>query len=187
MKKLVLLIILSCSLVGCSEEKKTDTVEKENKYLKSSIMKELSKIDEINMEKMVSNSIESKGPITLLMLFYTTIGTKMIYCEAIAGINKEMDEKIKEEKTKDLYLKLDDNECKIYTEIYDKYNFMFLNAINTNSTPNYFYFELQYPTESTQESIGIFPTKDECEYYSSLFRSKNIGLTGSCKKGFSNS
>ena len=105
------------------------------------------------MEKMVSNSIESKGPITLLMLFYTTIGTKMIYCEAIAGINKEMDEKIKEEKTKDLYLKLDEDECKIYTEIYDKYNFMFLNAINTNSTPNYFYFELQYPTESTQESI----------------------------------
>ena len=49
----------------------------------------------------------------------------------------------------------------------------------------YFYFKLKEEGSESSESIGIFPTKKECEYYSNLFRSKNIGLTSNCKKGFS--
>ena len=181
MKKLFLYFLSSLLLVGCSEEKKTDSIRKASKYLKADIMKELSKLDEINMDKMINNSIEgSGGSITLLMLFYTSIGTTLTYCEAIAGINKEMDEK-----NKDPDLKINDDECKIYTEIYEKYNSMYLKAINSNSIPKYYFFELKYPIEANQESVGIFPTKKECEYYANLFREKNIGLTSSCKKGFS--
>ena len=41
------------------------------------------------------------------------------------------------------------------------------------------------PYAEGKSSIGIFPTKKECEYYANLFREKNIGLTSSCKEGFS--
>ena len=63
MKRLVLFILLSFLLVGCSEEKKTDTVKKENKYVNIDLMKKLSAIDEINLEKdiktLLINSFKS--------------------------------------------------------------------------------------------------------------------------------
>ena len=121
----------------------------------------------------------------MLMLFYTQTGTSMIYCDAMLDINLESDLKKKEEMYKDLYLKQSEEECKIHTEIYEKYNYMYLKIIDNNSIPNYFYFDLKKDGEESNSSIGIFPSKKECEYYSNLFREKNIGLTSNCKKGFS--
>ena len=66
MKRLVLFILLSFLLVGCSEEKKTDTVKKENKYVNIDLMKKLSAIDEINLEKVTEVKRKSFCLIAIL-------------------------------------------------------------------------------------------------------------------------
>ena len=188
MKKLFLYVFLGLFfLSSCSEEKQqSKEIKEENKYLKSSVMEKLGKIDEIHMEEMMDKLIKREiDNISMLTLFYTQTGTSMIYCDAMLDINLESDLKKKEEMYKDLYLKQTEEECKIHTEIYEKYNYMYLKIIDNNSIPTYFYFDLKEDGEESNSSIGIFPTKKECEYYSNLFREKNIGLTGNCKKGFS--
>ena len=119
MKKLVLFILLSFLLVGCSEEKKTDTVKKENKYVNIDLMKKLSAIDEINLEKDIKKMGDGKTvDLSMLMLFYVSNGTRLLYCDAMLEIKKEIDEDTKKDKLKDLYLKQSDDECKIKREIY---------------------------------------------------------------------
>jgi hypothetical protein len=188
MKKLLGIVVLALIFLNsCSEEKKQSKENKEeNKYLKVSISKKLSKLDEIHMEEMMKKLMNDEiDDLSTLMMFYVGTGTKMLYCEAMAEIKLETDLNKKEEKYKQLYLKSAEEECKIYKEIYEKYNSIYLTIINTNSIPAYFYFKLKEEGSESSESIGIFPTKKECEYYSNLFRSKNIGLTSNCKKGFS--
>ena len=107
-------------------------------------MEKLRKIDEIHMEEMMDKLFKREiDNITMLMLFYTQTGTSMIYCDAMLDINLESDLKKKEEMYKDLYLKQSEEECKIHTEIYEKYNYMYLKIIDNNSIPNYFYFDLK--------------------------------------------
>ena len=186
MKKLVLFILLSFLLVGCSEEKKTDIVKKENKYVNIDLMKKLSAIDEINLEKDIKRMGDGKTvDLSMLMLFYVSNGTRLIYCDAMLEIKKEIDEDAKKDKLKDLYLKQSDDECNLYREIYDKYNYIYYSIIKTNSKISYFHFDLKEEFSDNNESIGIFPTKKECEYYANLFREKNIGLTSGCKEGIS--
>ena len=186
MKKIFLYFLITFLVIGCSEEKKTNNVKEENKYVKIELMKKLSDIDEIkikeNMEKMIDGE---NFDISMLMLFYSSIGTHLLYCDVMLEINLELDEQKKSEKLKDLYLKQSDDECKIKREIYEKYNYMYQTIINTNSRIPYFHFDVKEEFSKGKSSIGIFPTKKECEYYANLFREKNIGLTSGCKEGFS--
>jgi len=180
MKKLSLYIFLVLIfLSSCSEEKKqTKEIKEENKYLKSSMMKKLGNIDQIYMEEMMDKLVKGEiDDLSLLMMFYTHTGTSMIVCDAMVEVYSKTDSKIR--------TKQSEEECKIYREIYEKYNSMYQKIIDTNSIPAYFYFDLKEDGSESNSSIGIFPTKKECEYYSNLFREKNIGLTSNCKKGFS--
>ena len=180
MKKLSLYIFLGLIfLSSCSEEKKqSKEIKEENKYLKSSMMEKLGNIDQIYMEEMMDKLVKGEiNDLSLLMMFYTHTGTSMIVCDAMVEVYSKTDPKIR--------TKQSEEECKIYTEIYEKYNYMYLKIIDTNSIPIYFHFDLKEHGEESSSSIGIFPTKKECEYYSNLFREKNIGLTSNCKKGFS--
>ena len=188
MKKLSLYIFLGLFfLSSCSEGKKQNKeIKEENKYLKSSVMEKLGKIDEIHMEEMMDKLFKGEiDNLSMLILFYSHTGTRMIYCDVMFDINLEPDPKKKDEMYKDLYLKQSEEECKIYREIFEKYNFMYQKIIDSNLVPIYFYFDLKEGGSESNSSIGIFPTKKECEYYSNLFREKNIGLTSNCKKGFS--
>ena len=186
MKKIFLYFLITFLVIGCSEEKKTNNVKEENKYVKIELMKKLSDIDEIkikeNMEKMVDGE---NVDISMLMLFYSSIGTHLLYCDVMLEINSELDEQKKSEKLKDLYLKQSDDECNLYREIYERYNYIYYSIIKTNSKISYFHFDLKEEFSDNNESIGIFPTKKECEYYANLFREKNIGLTSGCKEGIS--
>ena len=189
MKKLLGILVLGLLLTSCSEEKKqSKEIKEENKYLKSSMTKKLGDIDKIYMKEIIDKQL--KGEIDgfpMLMMFYMDTGIHMIYCDAMAKISLETDSKKKDEMYKDLYLKQSEEECKVYREIYEKYNSMYQKIIDTNSIPVYFYFELGEGGEgdsASKSDVGIFPTKKECEYYSNLFREKDIGLTSNCKKGF---
>ena len=189
MKKLLGVLVLGLLLTSCSEEKKqSKEIKEENKYLKSSMTKKLGDIDKIYMKEIVDKQIKGEiDGLPMLMMFYMGTGVQMIYCDAMAEISLETDSKKKDEMYKDLYLKQSEEECKIYREIYEKYNSMYQKIIDTNSIPVYFYFELGEGGEgdsASKSDVGIFPTKKECEYYSNLFREKDIGLTSNCKKGF---
>ena len=186
MKKLLGIMVLGLMLASCSEEKKqSKKIVKENKYLKTSIVEKLGDLDKIYMKEMIDKQLKGEiDGLPMLMMFYMTTGTRIIYCDAMAKISLETDPKKKDEMYKDLYLKQSEEECKVYREIYEKYNSMYQKIIDTNSIPDYFYFELREEGSESDSSIGIFPTKKECEYYSNLFREKDIGLTSNCKKGF---
>ena len=167
---------------GCSEEKKqSKEIKEENQYLKKSIVEKLGNIDQIHMEEKINKL--SKGEIddlSFLMMFYMHTGTSMIMCDAMSKVYLETDPAKKK-----LGTKQSETECGIYQEIYEKYNPMYLKIVNTNLIPVYYYFDLQKYGNENNSSIGIFPTKNECEDYSNLFRTQKIGLTSNCKKGFS--
>ena len=186
MKKIFLYFLITFLVIGCSEEKKTNNVKEERKYVKTELMKKLGDIDEIKIKENIKKMVDGENvDISMLMLFYTSIGTQLLYCDTMLEINSELDEQKKNEKLKDLYLKQSDDECKIKREIYEKYNYMYQTIINTNSKISYFHFDVKKEFSEGNSSIGIFPTKKECEYYANLFREKNIGLTSGCKEGFS--
>ena len=180
MKKLLAIVVLGLLLASCSEEKKeSKKIVKENKYLKTSISKKLGDLDKIYMKEMIDKQLKGEiDDLPMLMMFYVNTGISLGYCDAMIKISLETDLKKKDEMYKDLYLKPSKEECKVYREIYEKYNYMYQKIIDTNSIPIYFYFK------GNNSSIGIFPTKKECEYYTNLFREKNIGLTSNCKKGY---
>ena len=95
--------------------------------------KKLGDIDKIYMKEIIDKQF--KGEIDgfpMLMMFYMTTGTRIIYCDAMAKISLETDPKKKDEMYKDLYLKQSEEECKVYREIYEKYNSMYQKIIDTN-------------------------------------------------------
>ena len=82
-------------------------------------------------------------------------------------------------KKRDLEIK---TECPIYNEIYNKYLYMYKEAVKSQSIPIFYYFKSASSGSESSGKIGMFPTMDECNHYANLFMEKEISLVGKCKK-----
>ena len=73
-------------------------------------------------------------------------------------------------------------ECPIYNEIYNKYLYMYEEAVKSQRIPIFYYFASSSYGSESDEEIGMFPTMEECNHYANLFLEKDISLVGKCKK-----
>ena len=82
-------------------------------------------------------------------------------------------------KKRDLEIK---TECPIYNEIYEKYLYMYEEAVKSQRIPIFYYFASASSESESRENVGMFPTMEECNHYANLFLEKEISLVGKCKK-----
>ena len=74
-----------------------------------------------------------------------------------------------------------ENECQIYDEIYNRYFYMYTEAVKAQKISNFYYFESKSSESDSSATIGMFPTMSECKEYNDLFKEKEIALVRKCK------
>ena len=113
---------------------------------------------------------------------YMGFGTKMMSCEIWKGILEEPNTSDEASKIlADLDLR---KGCEVYTEIFEKYNSMYITAVETQTIPTFYFFQSKEigSEEFDLDTIGMFPTLDECKHYLNIFMEKELSLVGKCKK-----
>ena len=115
-----------------------------------------------------------------MSLMYMEFGTKLITCEIMKGIQEDLNTSDETSKTVSNLRK----GCEVYTEIFEKYNSMYTTAVETQTIPTFYFFQSKEigSGELSLDTIGMFPTLDECKYYLNIFMEKELSLVGKCKK-----
>ena len=164
-----------------TQEEKT----KSNPYAKYAMDEELFLQLGLLQTKDIEKSVENRSfDVVLLPSMYTNLTTKRIYCaimkDVIQGALSREDIQDKDIfKKRDLEIK---TECPIYNEIYEKYLYMYEEAVKSQRIPIFYYFASASSESESRENVGMFPTMEECNHYANLFLEKEISLVGRCKK-----
>ena len=133
----------------------------------------------------IKKSVENRSSdIALLPSMYMNLNTKRMYCAIMKDVMREAfsREEIQDDtlyKKRDLEIK---TECPIYNEIYNKYLYMYEEAVKSQRIPIFYYFESMSSGSESSKNVGMFPTMEECNHYANLFLEKEISLVGRCKK-----
>ena len=158
---------------------------KSNPYAKYAMDEELFLQLGLLQTKDIEKSVENMSfDVVLLPSMYTNLTTKRIYCaimkDVIQGALSREDIQDKDIfKKRDLEIK---TECPIYNEIYEKYLYMYEEAVKSQRIPIFYYFASASSESESRENVGMFPTMEECNHYANLFLEKEISLVGRCKK-----
>jgi len=158
---------------------------KSNPYAKYAMDEELFLQLGLLQTKDIEKSVENRSfDVVLLPSMYTNLTTKRIYCaimkDVIQGALSREDIQDKDIfKKRDLEIK---TECPIYNEIYEKYLYMYEEAVKSQRIPIFYYFASASSESESRENVGMFPTMEECNHYANLFLEKEISLVGKCKK-----
>ena len=187
MKKLPLYVflVLFALLTSCSDKeekkeaakRKAETTEKMSKYMDGDLITKLTKLQTSQRDKTLETPSSN---IVIISLMYMGFGTKMMSCEIWKGILEEPNTSDETSKTLSNLWK----ECEVYTEIFEKYNSMYITAVETQTIPTFYFFQSKEigSEEFDLDTIGMFPTLDECKHYLNIFMEKELSLVGKCKK-----
>ena len=189
MKKLSLYVflVLFALLTSCSDKeekkeaskRKAETTETMSKYMDGDLIMKLAELQKNERDKTLETPSSN---IVLMSLMYMKFGTKMMSCEIWKGILEEPNTSDEASKIlSDLDLR---KECEVYTEIFEKYNSMYITAVETQTIPTFYFFQSKEigSEELDLDTIGMFPTLDECKHYLNIFMEKELSLVGKCKK-----
>ena len=189
MKKLSLYVflVLFVLLASCSDKeekkeaakKKAETTETMSKYMDGDLIMELTKHQKNKPDKTLE---KPDSNIVIISLMYMSFGNKMIFCEIMKGAMEESNTSDEASKIlSDLDLR---KGCEVYTEIFEKYNSMYITAVETQTIPTFYFFQSKEigSEELDFDTIGMFPTLDECKHYLNIFMEKELSLVGKCKK-----
>ena len=189
MKKISLYVflVLFALLTSCSDKeekkeaakRKAETTETMSKYMDGDLIMKLAELQKNERDKTLETPSSN---IVIISLMYMGFGTKMISCEIMKGILEEPNTSDETSKIlSDLDLR---KECEVYTEIFEKYNSMYITAVETQTIPTFYFFRSkEIGSEGFDfDTIGMFPTLDECKHYLNIFMEKELSLVGKCKK-----
>ena len=158
---------------------------KSNPYAKYAMDEELFLQLGLLQTKDLEKSVENRSfDVVLLSSMYMNMNSKRMYCAIMQDV---MQETLSREdiQDKDIFKKRDleiKTECPIYNEIYEKYLYMYEEAVKSQRIPIFYYFASASSESESRENVGMFPTMEECNHYANLFLEKEISLVGRCKK-----
>ena len=167
-----------------SKKKQTEKAEP-GPYAKYAMDEELFLQLGLLQTKDLEKSVENRSfDVVLLSSMYMNMNSKRMYCAIMQDV---MQETLSREdiQDKDIFKKRDleiKTECPIYNEIYNKYLYMYEEAVKSQRIPIFYYFESMSSESESSENVGMFPTMEECNHYANLFLEKEISLVGRCKK-----
>jgi len=167
-----------------SKIKQTEKTES-NPYAKYAMDKELFyKLGLLQLEDMEKAVEDTSFEIALLSSMYMNMNSKRIYCALMKDVLRDAFSREENQddtlfKKRDLEIKA---ECPIYNEIYNKYLYMYEEAVKSQRIPIFYYFASSSSGSEFSDDVGMFPTMDECKHYANLFLEKEISLVGKCKK-----
>ena len=178
MKKLLGILVLGLLLVSCSEDntqKSKSKPSEPNKYVNSEIFSKLLEI-QINKENINKNTNpeEFLNMFPLISTLYSQHGGRVLFCSIW---DKTMETMEKSEHSTDVLKGINDEtnkKCKIYRELFNKYDPVYKEIANTGKIIPYYYFNFKDPDddENSTSTIGLFKTKEECLSYSNIFKIK---------------
>ena len=137
----------------------------------------LALIQEDDMRK----ALENNGLVeALLPSMYVDLMAERMACAILKNLDMG---KTSSDEQKNLNRKIleIENECPIYDEIYNRYFYMYTEAVKAQKISNFYYFESKSSESDSSATIGMFPTMSECKEYNNLFKEKEIALVGKCK------
>ena len=149
-----------------------------SKYLDKKLFKELGDISTIEVKNVKFNE-----DIVLPVMMYANTISALTACDIIVKVYDEYKNEKQENlsnfnKNKDKKIE----ECKLVKEIYEKYKYMYELTVKNKKIPNFYYLPITTnDSEKKVEFLGMFPTMKECQYYSDIFKNKDIYLIGNCK------
>ncbi len=187
MKKLLLIIILGLLLVSCSEDntqKSKSKPSESNKYVNSEIISKLLEI-QLNKENINKNTSpeEFLNKFPLISSLYSEHGGRVLFCSIW---DKTMETMEQSNKSTDVLKDMNDKtnkKCKIYRELFNKYDPVYKEIANTGKIIPYYYFNFKDADdeENITNTIGLFKTKEECLSYSNIFQKKLEYYTSDCQ------
>ena len=187
MKKLLLIIILGLLLVSCSEDntqKSKSKPSESNKYVNIEIISKLLEI-QLNKENINKNtsSEEFLNMFPLISNLYSEHGGRVLFCSIW---DKTMETMEQSNKSTDVLKDMNDKtnkKCKIYRELFNKYDPVYKEIANTGKIIPYYYFSFKDADdeENITNTIGLFKTKEECLSYSNIFQKKLEYYTSDCQ------
>ena len=172
------------TMIPFFETKKVKKTES-NPYAKYAMDKELFyKLGLLQLEDMEKAVEDTSFEIALLSSMYMNMNSKRIYCALMKDVLRDAFSREENQdntlyKNRDLEIKA---ECPIYNEIYNKYLYMYDEAVKSQRIPIFYYFASSSSGSESSEDVGMFPTMEECNHYANLFLEKEISLVGKCKK-----
>ena len=187
MKKLLLIIILGLLLVSCSEDntqKSKSKPSESNKYVNIEIISKLLEI-QLNKENINKNTSpeEFLNMFPLISNLYSAHGGRVLFCSIW---DKTMETMEQSNKSTDVLKDMNDKtnkKCKIYRELFNKYDPVYKEIANTGKIIPYYYFNFKDADDedNSTNTIGLFKTKEECLSYSNIFQKKLEYYTSDCQ------
>ena len=178
MKKLLGIMVLGLLLVSCSEDntqKSKSKPSEPNKYVNSEIISKLLEI-QLNKENINKNTSpeEFLNMFPLISTLYSHLGGTVLFCSIW---DKTMETMEQSEHSTDVLKGINDEtnkKCKIYRELFNKYDPVYKEIANTGKIIPYYYFNFKDADdeENSTNTIGLFKTKEECLSYSNIFQKK---------------
>lgn len=149
-----------------------------SKYLDKKLFKELGDISTIEVKNLKFNE-----DIVLPVMMYANTISALTACDIIVKVYDEYkNEKLENLSNFNTNKDKKIEECKLVKEIYEKYKYMYELTVKNKKIPNFYYLPITTnDSEKKVEFLGMFPTMKECQYYSDIFKNKDIYLIGNCK------
>ena len=138
----------------------------------------LTSLQEDDLNKAVENNDLVEA---FLATMYSDLMTNRMSCAIMNDLFKNIKE---ENKDKEIFKqrKIEfETKCPIYEEIYNKYFYMYTDAVKTQKIPIFYYFESKSSESDSNATIGMFPNMSDCIKYNDIFKEKEITLVGKCK------
>ena len=171
-------MVLGLLLVSCSEDntqKSKSKPSEPNKYVNSEIFSKLLEI-QLNKENINKNTSpeEFLNMFPLISNLYSAHGGRVLFCSIW---DKTMETMEQSNKSTDVLKDMNDKtnkKCKIYRELFNKYDPVYKEIANTGKIIPYYYFNFKDADdeENITNTIGLFKTKEECLSYSNIFQKK---------------
>ena len=187
MKKLSLYIFLVLMSVSCSEDntqKSKSKPSESNKYVNIEIISKLLEI-QLNKENINKNTSpeEFLNMFPLISNLYSAHGGRVLFCSIW---DKTMETMEQSNKSTDVLKDMNDKtnkKCKIYRELFNKYDPVYKEIANTGKIIPYYYFNFKDADDEDNitNTIGLFKTKEECLSYSNIFQKKLEYYTSDCQ------
>ena len=139
----------------------------------------LTSLQEDDLNKAVENNDFVEA---FLAMMYSDLITNRMSCAIMNDLFKNIKE---ENKDKEIFKqrKIEfETKCPIYEEIYNKYFYMYTDAVKTQKIPIFYYFESKSSESDSNVTIGMFPNMSDCIKYNDIFKEREITLVGKCKK-----
>jgi len=174
-------------LVSCSEDntqKSKSKPSESNKYVNIEIISKLLEI-QLNKENINKNTSpeEFLNKFPLISNLYSAHGGRVLFCSIW---DKTMETMEQSNKSTDVLKDMNDKtnkKCKIYRELFNKYDPVYKEIANTGKIIPYYYFSFKDADdeENITNTIGLFKTKEECLSYSNIFQKKLEYYTSDCQ------